>query len=94
MISEEHARYIASLACIYLQDNEAKALAKDLEGILGYVEQLKEVDADEVEPTTHVLPLKNVMRSDEVKPSLNREKLWESAVAHAKGCFQVPKVIE
>ena len=60
MISEKDVKYIAALSRIYLRDEEAKDLAKDLEGILEYVIKLEKLDISNVEPTCHELPLKNV----------------------------------
>ncbi len=94
MISEKDVKYIAGLSRIHLRDDEAQSLAKDLEGILGYVKKLETLDVSDVEPTSHVLPLKNVYREDEVKPSLNREELLKNSVKNFNGSFQVPKVIE
>jgi len=94
MISEKDVKYIAGLSRINLRDEEAQNLAKDLEGILDYVKKLEKLDVSNVEPTSHVLPLKNIHREDEVKPSLNRDELLKISVKQHNGSFQVPKVIE
>ncbi len=94
MISKEDVKHIASLARIHLQDSEITALTKNLEAILQYVDQLSKLDVSKVEPTTHVAPLKNVVRPDVVKPSLKTAAAMEIAVEQHEGSFKVPKVIE
>jgi len=94
MITEKDVKYIAALSRIHLRDDEVQDLTKDLEGILGYINKLEDLDVANVEPTSHVLPLKNVMRADEVRPSLDREALLKNSVKQHNGSFQVPKVIE
>ena len=94
MISRDNVKQIASLARIHLQDQEITALTKDLEGILQYVDKLSKLDVAKVQPTTHVAPLKNVLRKDDIKPSLKTSSALEIAVEHHEGSFKVPKVIE
>ncbi len=94
MISDKDVKYIAGLSRIHLRDEEAQDLARDLEGILDYVKKLETLDVSGIEPTSHVLPLKNVYREDEIKPSLNKDALLKNSVKHHNGSFQVPKVIE
>ena len=85
---------IAELARLSLKPEEKEKLKKDLESILTYVEHLKTVPTDHVEPTSHVLNLENVYRPDEVRPS----DIWEEVLKHAPhregNFFKVPKVIE
>ena len=64
MISEKDVKYIAHLARINLKDEEIKPLTKNLEDILTYIGKLEKLDTSKVEPTSHVLPLKNVYRED------------------------------
>ena len=94
MISKNDVKNIASLARIHLQEEEITALTKDLEGILHYVDKLSKLDVTKVQPTTHVAPLKNVLRKDVVKPSLKTDSALKIAVEHHEGSFKVPKVIE
>ena len=85
---------IAELARLSLKPEEKEKLQKDLESILAYVEQLKSVPTDSVEPTSHVLNLENVYRSDEVRPSDVREAVLKHAPRREGNFFKVPKVIE
>ena len=85
---------IAELARLSLKPEEKEKLKKDLESILAYVEQLKSVPTDSVEPTSHVLNLENVYRADEVRPSDIREEILKHAPRREGNFFKVPKVIE
>lgn len=85
---------IASLARIHLSENENVQLTSTLERILEYVAKLDNLDVAQIEPTSHVLPLKNVYRKDIVQPSLGQEGALSTAVKQHNGTFQVPKVIE
>jgi len=94
MISDQDVRYIAALARINLSDDEIAPLAKDLENILSYIGQLEELDVAAVKPTSHVLPLQNVYRSDVLKPSLSQDEALSIAVAKYNGAFKVPQIID
>ncbi|MNC79246.1 Aspartyl/glutamyl-tRNA(Asn/Gln) amidotransferase subunit C [compost metagenome] len=65
-----------------------------LNAILKYAEKLNELDTDEVEPTTHVLHVSNVMREDEVRPSLSLDEVMLNAPEEEEGQFKVPAVLE
>ena len=94
MISEKDVKYVAELARIHLKDEEIVPLTKDLEKILEYINKLETLDVADVQPTSHVLPLKNVYREDKVKPSLTQQEALRISVEQHKGSFKVPKVIE
>ena len=79
---------------IHLRDDEVKQLTNDLEKILDYINKLEKLDISNVEPTSHVLPLKNVYREDVVEPPLSQEEVLKISVDQTKGSFKVPKVIE
>ena len=85
---------IAELARLSLKPEEKGKLQKDLESILVYVEQLKKVSTDHVEPTSHVLNLENVFREDQAKPCDIREDVLKHAPHREGNFFKVPKVIE
>ena len=85
---------IAELARLSLKPQEKAKLQKDLESILAYVEQLKQVPTDHVEPTSHVLNLENVFREDRVHPSDVREDVLKHAPQREGNFFKVPKVID
>jgi aspartyl-tRNA(Asn)/glutamyl-tRNA(Gln) amidotransferase subunit C len=65
-----------------------------LGGILGYIEKLKELDVTNIEPTAHAVPMVNVTRPDEVRPSLPHADAMANAPAQANGLFLVPKIVE
>lgn len=94
IITEKDVRYVAALARIHLRDDEVGHLQQDLEKIIGYINKLKELDVDNVEPTSHALPLENVFRPDEIKSSLAHDEALAIAVEARDGSFKVPKVIE
>ena len=85
---------IAELARLNLKPEERAKLSKDLEAILAYVDQLQEVDTKKIEPTSHVLPLQNVFRKDEVKPTRISDAVLRHAPKREGKFFKVPKVIE
>lgn len=85
--------YVAKLARIELTAAEKKKIAKQLGDILGYIEKLKELNVDNVEPMSHVLPLKNVFRQDKLKASLPVDKVLSNAPVKKGSSFSVPKVI-
>lgn len=93
-INPETARYIADLARIHLRENEVARLAGNLADILSYITKLEELDVSQIEPTSHVLPLKNVFRQDDVKPSLSQTDALKFSVSQQDGAFKVPLVIE
>ena len=85
---------IAELARLSLKPEEKAKLKKDLESILAYVEQLKAVPTDAVEPTSHVLNLENVFRPDKIRPSDIREEVLKHTPRREGNFFKVPKIIE
>ena len=87
-------KYVAHLARISLSPGEEKKLAAQLGNILGYIEKLKELDVTKVEPTAHAVPMVNVMRADEICPSLPHDEAMRNAPKHANGLFIVPKIVE
>jgi len=99
-INREHAqsgvdvKYVAHLARLALAPDEERKLGAQLENILGYIEKLKELDVSRVEPTAHAVPLANVTRPDEIRPSLPHDDALRNAPAQANGLFIVPKIVE
>jgi aspartyl-tRNA(Asn)/glutamyl-tRNA(Gln) amidotransferase subunit C len=91
---EIDVKYVAHLARLALTPEEEQQFGPQLAGVLGYIEKLKEVDITGVEPTAHPFPLVNVMRADEVQPSLTNEEALRNAPAQANGLFIVPKIVE
>jgi aspartyl-tRNA(Asn)/glutamyl-tRNA(Gln) amidotransferase subunit C len=85
---------VAHLARIALSPEEEKQFGAQLGSILGYIEKLKEVDVTEVAPTAHAFPLVNVMRPDEIRPSLSPDEVFLNAPSQSNGLFLVPKIVE
>lgn len=94
-ISASELARLAELSNLDLGESEAAAMTADLEQILGYVEQLNEVNTDNIEPTYQVLPLQNVWRDDEVKTGVAPTKLLELKDAdHIRSQqIKVPRVL-
>lgn len=86
--------YAANLARIELTDEEEARMGAQLGDILGYVEKLKELNVDGVEPTAHANPVRNVTRPDEVRQGLSREAALSNAPRVVNGLIMVPKIVE
>lgn len=85
---------VASLARLKLKDDEKALFSGQLSKVMGYIDTLNELDTANAAPTSHVLPLKNVFRDDEIAASLPREKILDNAPESRDGFFRVPKIIE
>jgi len=96
-INRADVEKIADLARLYFSDEEMEAFAAQFQRILDYIEQLKRVNVDSIEPTSHVSLTedfeKHMFREDEVKPSLPVEESLANAPDSASGHFRVPKVL-
>jgi aspartyl-tRNA(Asn)/glutamyl-tRNA(Gln) amidotransferase subunit C len=93
-VSSEQVRHIAKLARIAMSDEELERLVPELNNILGWVEQLGEVNTDGVEPLTAVIEQKLRLRDDVVNDGNIREEVIANAPEAQHGFFAVPKVIE
>ncbi|WP_394219496.1 Asp-tRNA(Asn)/Glu-tRNA(Gln) amidotransferase subunit GatC [Halobacillus trueperi] len=93
-ISKEEVKHVANLARLAITDEEATTFTKQLDDIITYAEQLNELDTTGVEPTTHVLDLKNVMRKDEPKKWISQDDALKNAPDKQDGQFKVPSVLE
>jgi aspartyl-tRNA(Asn)/glutamyl-tRNA(Gln) amidotransferase subunit C len=93
-INDEEIKKLASLSRLDLSEQERKEINADLKEILGLAEKINEVDTTGVEPTYHALPLNNVMRDDEERPSPDPQKVLKYAPESSDGFFVVPQVIE
>jgi aspartyl-tRNA(Asn)/glutamyl-tRNA(Gln) amidotransferase subunit C len=91
---EIDVKYVAHLARLHLMPDEEKKLGAQLGHILGYIEKLKELDVTGVEPTAHAVPMVNVTRADEIRPSLPHDDALRNAPDKASGLFIVPKIVE
>ncbi|RMG63877.1 MAG: Asp-tRNA(Asn)/Glu-tRNA(Gln) amidotransferase subunit GatC [Calditrichaeota bacterium] len=93
-ISLEEVKHLARLAKLEFSDPEYQQFTEEMNRILAYVEKLRELDTSDVEPLSHTTPLSNVMREDEVKPSLPVEEALRNAPDRKGNFFKVPKVIK
>ena len=85
---------VAKLARLELSEGEKKTFGNQLDQILTYMEQLNRLDTSGVEPTSHAIPIQNVFREDETRPSFPREEVMDIAPEEEDGHFRVPKIIE
>ena len=92
-VSLEDVRHLAELSQIRLNKTELTSLASDIDRIVGYIDQLDELDTAGVEPTFQLTGLDNVWRTDEVKPQLERRELLQLAPDSEDGQVKVPKVL-
>ena len=93
-INKDTVKYTTDLARIELSSNELEHFTGQLDRILDYVHKLKKVDVKKLEPTSHVLEMKNVYREDKVKPSLPVDEVMKNAPAKENNLFKVRKIIE
>jgi aspartyl-tRNA(Asn)/glutamyl-tRNA(Gln) amidotransferase subunit C len=93
-IDIETARRVAKLARIKVEDEQLPALAAEFNTILGFIEQLGEVDVEGVEPMTSVTPMRLKRRQDEVTDGGMQERVLANAADAREGFFAVPKVVE
>lgn len=93
-ITKKDVEYVAKLARLALTEEEKDKFCNQLNQILLYMEKLNELDTKDVPPTSHVLPLKNVWREDEVKPFSQVKEIVENAPEREANYFKVKKVIE
>ncbi len=85
---------VAALARLYFSAPEKEKMTALLNRILDYMDKLNELDTENVEPTSHVLTIKNVFREDEVETSFSCEELLANAPSRDERYFRVPRVIE
>ena len=88
----EEVQHVAHLAHLRLSDDELAKLQGELSHILGYIDMLSEVDVSDVAPTAQVTDLANVMREDDVRPSLPRDDVLANAPDQRDGMFRVKEI--
>ena len=93
-VSEKDIQTVASLSRLKIREDESAQVRGQLDKFLTYVENLQSIDTEKIEPTTYALPMKNVFRNDEVKPSLDRELALSNEPLKEDGYFKVPRVLE
>ena len=90
MIDREQVLHVARLARLRLTDDEVQNMTGELSSILDHIEKIGELDLDDVAPTSHVVELENVLRADEPRPSLERERALAEAPDSDGTGFRVP----
>jgi aspartyl-tRNA(Asn)/glutamyl-tRNA(Gln) amidotransferase subunit C len=90
VIDREQVLHVAKLARLKLTDDEVERMSGELSSILEAIEQIAELDLEGVEPTSHVIELENVLRPDEPRPSLPRERALANAPDATDAGFRVP----
>ena len=93
-ITEEMVEYIALLSRLKISDGEKEKLREELGGIIGYMDALKNIDTEGIEPMSHTFPVKNVMREDRAVQLFERSELLKNAPEHDEESFLVPKTVE
>ncbi|MBV7506231.1 Asp-tRNA(Asn)/Glu-tRNA(Gln) amidotransferase subunit GatC [Bacillus sp. sid0103] len=92
-ISNEQVKHVANLARLAITEEETETFTKQLDAIITFAEQLNELDTENVEPTYHVLDMKNVLREDRSKPGLSREEVLKNAPEYQDGQIKVPSIM-
>jgi aspartyl-tRNA(Asn)/glutamyl-tRNA(Gln) amidotransferase subunit C len=90
MIDREQVLHVARLARLRLDADEVERMSSELSTILDHIETIEQLDLDGVDPTSHVVELENVLREDEPRPSLPRERALENAPDASDEGFRVP----
>jgi len=93
-ITMQEVEQVARLARLALSDAEKESMRRELDGILSYIDKLRALDTEGVPPTSHAVPMTNVMREDEPVPSLPQADMLENAPDRSGDFFRVPKIIE
>ncbi len=93
-ITMKEVEHVARLARLELTNEEKERMRAQLDSILSYIDKLNELDTSAVEPTSHVLPMMNVFRDDEVRPSLSQEEALANAPDRQDLFFRVPRILE
>lgn len=92
-ITRDDVEHVARLARLELTDEELGAYTSQLASILEHADDIAALDTDDVPPTSHPIPLRNVLRADDVRPSLDRDEVLAAAPDAVDGRFRVPPVL-
>ena len=93
-ITKEMVDYVSTLSRLSLPEEDKEKMQGELQQIIAYMDVLNKLDTQEVEPMSHVFPVKNVLREDEVQPSTPRELLLQNAPVPDAEAFLVPKTVD
>jgi aspartyl-tRNA(Asn)/glutamyl-tRNA(Gln) amidotransferase subunit C len=94
VISRSDVEHVARLSRLALSEAEIERMREQLSGILAYIDTLRALDTAGVEPTSHAVPLVNVMRDDELRPCLPQDAALANAPDRSDAFFRVPRIIE
>lgn len=94
IISDETIEYVGILAKLELSDEEKEQAKKDMGSMLDYIDKLNELDTSSVEPMSHVFPVNNVFREDEITNGDDRDEILANAPEKKEGAFKVPKTVD
>ena len=92
-ISRDDVAHVARLARLQIDDAELDLFTEQLGSILDHAADVEALDLDDVPPTSHPYPLRNVVRPDEVRPCLDRDEVLAQAPSAEAGMFRVPPVL-
>jgi aspartyl-tRNA(Asn)/glutamyl-tRNA(Gln) amidotransferase subunit C len=93
-LTRADVEHVARLARLALTDDEVERLTSDLAAVLDHAADVAALDLDGVPPTAHPLPLRNVLRADVVRPTLDRDEVLAAAPAAEDGRFRVPRIMD
>jgi aspartyl-tRNA(Asn)/glutamyl-tRNA(Gln) amidotransferase subunit C len=94
VISRQDVEHVARLARLALTEAELERMREQLTAILAHIDTLRALDTEQVEPTSHAVPLENVMRDDEPRPCLPQAAMLANAPDRSTDFFRVPRIIE
>jgi aspartyl-tRNA(Asn)/glutamyl-tRNA(Gln) amidotransferase subunit C len=93
-ISRAEVEHVSRLARLALSDQELDAIQKDMDDMLGYVDQLNQLDTTDIIPTAHAVPMENAFRDDVIRPGFTNDQALANAPDPDPSGFRVPRVIE
>jgi aspartyl-tRNA(Asn)/glutamyl-tRNA(Gln) amidotransferase subunit C len=93
-LTRADVEHVAQLARLALTDDEIERLTVELGAVLEHAADVASLDLADVPPTAHPLPLRNVLRDDDVRPSLDRDEVLAAAPAAEDGRFRVPRILD
>ena len=94
MLTRADVEHVARLARLALTDHEMDRLTVELDAVLDHAADVASLDLEGVPPTAHPLPLRNVLRDDAVRPSLDRDEVLAAAPEAVDGRFRVPRILD
>jgi len=92
-ITKDEVEHVAHLARLNLSNKELVMMTEQLDNILSYIEKLKELDTENIEPTTHAFSISNAFRDDIVEDSLSQQSALANCQKQDGECFVVPRII-